>query len=193
MANSRAAPAETSGAENDVPSPRRNSIGPQSEYPLGRHPGRDMASARSAASRGSPRPAPRCRRNGRPGWRSSAPSVACDRADAENVRERRRVAGVAPRLGRRAVRVPNRRHDEDALADRVLDGRGLEPRVRVLARIVRIADAAEAHVDDARAAIDRPVDRASLRVRRDRPVGAHDLGDQEVGPGSRLPRCPGCC
>ena len=28
-----AAPAETSGAEKDVPSPRRNSIGPQSEYP----------------------------------------------------------------------------------------------------------------------------------------------------------------
>ena len=45
---------------------------------------------------------------------------------------------------------------------------------------MRVAHAAEAHVDHARAAVDGPVDGAGLGVRRDRPVGAHDLGDQEL-------------
>ena len=164
-----------------MPSPRRNSIGPQSEYPLGRQPGRE--SRQRERQRGEDRLARRSDvvvpdvtvREIRDG------PVASERADADDVRQRRRIAGVAPRLGRRAVRVPDRRHDEHAPVHRILDGRGLEARIRVLARILRVADAAEAHVDDASVVIDRPVDRASFRVRRDRPVRAHDLGDQEVG------------
>src|SRR5262245_12181114 len=51
-AKSRAAAAETCGAEKDVPSPRLNSIGPQSEYPCGVQPGLDVeVSARGSVEK----------------------------------------------------------------------------------------------------------------------------------------------
>ena len=47
--------------------------------------------------------------------------------------------------------------------------------------VERVADAAEAHVDHARALVDRPADRLHLGLDRDRAVGRHDLRHEQLG------------
>ena len=89
-------------------------------------------------------------------------AVLRERAHADHVRERGRVAGEVPRLARRLVAVPDRGDDDDVVRDRVGDGLGLRLRVRVARGMQRIADPAEAHVDHARALVDGPPDRLRL-------------------------------
>ena len=95
--------------------------------------------------------------------------------DAEHVWERGRVARPRPRLLRRVVAVANSRDDERSLPDGELDRPLLGPGEAVDARVARVARAAEAEVDHARALLNGPADRARLRPRRDRAVVADDL------------------
>ncbi len=96
------------------------------------------------------------------------------------MRKRRRVARETPRRPRRLVRVADGGdHDRSALhgvRDRLL----LEPGVRVAARVAGIAKPPEADVDDSRAVVDGPVDRARLRLHRDRAVRGDDLRDHQL-------------
>ena len=59
--------------------------------------------------------------------------------------------------------------------------------------VARVAHAAEAEVDHARAVVDRPADRRRPRPRARRAVGAHDLRDQQLrrerDPGDAARRC----
>ena len=80
------------------------------------------------------------------------------------MRKRRRVARVAPRRHRRLVAVADGGDDDNAVRDRVGDGVRLEPREAVAVRVERVADAAEAHVDDPRAVRDGPAARASASI-----------------------------
>ena len=107
------------------------------------------------------------------------------RADPENVRQRCRVARVVPRARRCLVRVPDGSDHDDAVRDGVGDGVRLEPRVRVAVGVERIAETAEAHVDDARSVVDRPADGASLRLDRNRARLRHHLRDRGAGPRGR--------
>ena len=98
------------------------------------------------------------------------------RADADHVRQRGRVARERPGAGRvRLVRVPDRGDEHGALAVRVLDRALLELRVGVAGGVERVADTAEAEVDHLRAVGRRPADRGRLRRERDRPVRTDDL------------------
>ena len=58
---------------------------------------------------------------------------------------------------------------------------------------LRVADAAEAEVDHPRAALDGPADRARLGLRRDGPVVADDLRDEQPRRAERGPRSRGRC
>ena len=110
------------------------------------------------------------------------PPVAAERADAEHVRQRRGPARVRPRLRRRLVGVarPRRRRARPSRPRR----RPRPPRAASTCRAPgsrRVAEAAEAHVDDAGAVRDRPADRLRLRLDRDRPLRPDDLGDEQLG------------
>ena len=107
-------------------------------------------------------------------------AVLPDRADADHVRQRRRIVREVPRRRGRLRAVADRRHDDGALRVGVLDGGLLERRVGVEARVERIAHAAEAEVDHARAVVDGPADRGDLGLERDRPVGSDDLRDHQL-------------
>ena len=107
-------------------------------------------------------------------------AVAGERAHADHVRERRRVARVRPRRRRRLVGVADGRDDHGAVPNGVLDRVGLAQGVGVPPRIARIAQPAEAEVDDPRSVVDGPADRGGLGLERDRAVAAHDFGDQEL-------------
>ena len=109
-------------------------------------------------------------------------AVPSESADAEHVRERSGIAGEGPG-GRRLDAVADRRHDHDPLPVRVADRSSLERRVRVPVGVTRIAIAAEAHVDHARAVLDRPADRLDLGLDVDQLAG-HDLRDEQLGGGS---------
>ena len=110
--------------------------------------------------------------------RAAAPG---ERAHAEDVRERCRVAREAPRRARRLVGVPDCRDHDRAALHRVADRLLLEPRVGVAARPPGVAEAAEGDVDHARAVVDRPPDRLRLGLDRDRPARRDDLRDDELG------------
>ena len=107
-------------------------------------------------------------------------AVLADRADAEDVRQRRRVVRVGPRRLRRLRAVPDGRDDEDALRVGVLDRCLLGGRVGVELGVARIADAADRQVDHAGALVCRPADRLDLATGRDVAVVVDDLGDQEL-------------
>ena len=178
--SSTAAAALTCGAAKDVPWASRYSSGPQLEYPCSVHDG-EARRQRPREDREDPEPRrrdvvvdPVSIRE-----RRDAARVA-HRAHAKDVRERRRVARVLPRAGRRLVRVPDRRDDDDTVRDRVRDRVGLEPGVRVALRVERVANPSEAHVDHPRAVVDRPADRLRLGLDRDRPRLRDDLRDQEL-------------
>ena len=101
-------------------------------------------------------------------------------ADAEHVRQRRRVAGEPPGLGRRVSAVSDRGHHQHRASDGVVDRAPLRIREAVDGRIVRVAGAREAQVDHLRTGADGPADRARLRARRDRAVVADDLRDEQA-------------
>ena len=107
-------------------------------------------------------------------------AVLLQRADADHVRQRRRVVRVRPRRLRRLRPVADGSDDHRALRVRVVDRRLLERRVRVDPRVERVAHPAEAEVDDARAVIDGPVDCVDLGLQRHRAVGLHDLRDEQL-------------
>ena len=79
-----------------------------------------------------------------------------DGADAEHVRQRGGIVGVLPGRPRRLRPVADRRDDERALRVRVLDGLLLVGREGVELGVERVADAADAQVDHARAVVRRP-------------------------------------
>ena len=106
---------------------------------------------------------------------------AGQRADADHVRQRRRPARVRPRGRVRLVGVADRGDDDRSLPHGVGDRLGLDLRVRVERGSVRVADGAEAEVDDARALVDRPADAGRLGLERDRAVGGDDLGHEQLG------------
>ena len=111
------------------------------------------------------------------------PPASRQGADAEHVGESRRVAREAPRRPGSLVGVADRGHDHRAVLHGVSDRLLLEARVRVATRVPRVAKAAQADVDDACTVVDRPADRTRLRLDGDRPVGCHDLRDDELGRG----------
>src|SRR5439155_17199296 len=89
-------------------------------------------------------------------------------------------ARVRPRLRERLVAVPDRGYEQSALRVRVRDGLRLHRRVRVAIRVHGVAYAAEAEVDHARAVVRGPADRGRLRGERNRPIGLHDLRDEQL-------------
>ena len=110
-------------------------------------------------------------------------AVPRERADAEHVRQRRRIARVRPRPWRRVGVVPDRGHDHDAPAVGPADRLRLERRERIPVGVARVAEAAEAHVDHARVVLDRPADRLDLGLDVDQVVAVDDLRDEELGRG----------
>ena len=100
-------------------------------------------------------------------------------ADAQDVGQGRRVVRIGPGRARRLRAVPDRGDDDSAFAERVLHRRLLERRVRVAARVDRIADAAEAQVDHTRALVCRPADRGNLGAERHGAARRYDLRDDE--------------
>src|SRR5262249_14116370 len=80
----------------------------------------------------------------------------------------------------RFVAVADRRDDDDAVSRRVVDRARLGGRELVVARVLRIAQAAEREVDHSRAEVRRPADRVRLVLDVDLPVGTCDLRDDEL-------------
>ena len=107
-------------------------------------------------------------------------AVAADRADADHVWQRGGVMREPPRRRGRLRTVSDRGNHDDALRVGVLDRRLLERRVRVELRVERVANAAEAEVDHARALVDRPANRGHLALERDLAVSLDDLCDHEL-------------
>ena len=107
--------------------------------------------------------------------------IPCERADAEHMRQRRRVARVRPGPGRRIGVVPDRSHDHGTPAVRPAERLRLERRERIPVGIAWIAEAPQAHVDHARVVLDRPADRLHLGLDVDQVVAVHDLGDEKLG------------
>ncbi len=102
------------------------------------------------------------------------------RADADHVRQRGRVARVGPRRRERLVRVADRRDDHGALRVRVRDGARLDRGVRVAVLVLRIARPAEAEVDHLRAVVRGPADRGRLGLDRDVSARLDDLRDDQL-------------
>ncbi len=110
-------------------------VGPQSEYGRSAHPGRRLDEL------------PRNRREDRVARRGDVVvdrvavrvvghrAVLAHGADADHVRQRRRVVRELPRRRRRLRPVSDRCDHDDALRVRVLDSRLLERRVRVELRV----------------------------------------------------------
>ena len=94
--------------------------------------------------------------------------------------ERRRIAGERPWRLRCVIGVPDRRDEDGAAADRVVDRARLDTRERVALGTERIAQAADRQVDDARTGIDRPTDGLGFVAHVDRLIGARDLGDDQL-------------
>ena len=185
-----AATAVACGAANDVPSGGRNSSVAHGVYPWSAHAGalagqRARERREDVLARGRDvvvdGVAVRERR------RRAAPR---QRAHPEHVRERRRVAREAPRRPGRLVRVADGGDDDGAVLHRVRDRLLLEPRVRVAARVARVAEAAEADVDDPRAVVDGPADRTRLRLDRDRPARVRRPWRRRAPRTGRGRRCP---
>ena len=175
------APADATAAANDVPCGRRYSCGTAVGVPLvgaerpsrGDRPGqrREQLVARGGEVVVD-RIAVREARHG---------AVTRERAHAEDVRQSRRIARVAPRHLGRVVAVPDGRDDDHALADRVLDRAGLERGEAVPALVCRVTHSAEAEVDDRGTLVDRPADRTCLRLEWDDAVRANDFRDEQLG------------
>ena len=103
-----------------------------------------------------------------------------ERAHADDVGERRRIAREGPGRLRRLVRVADSRDEHRAAADRVVDRARLDLRERVPAWVERIAQAADREVDHPCAGVDGPPDRLGLVAHVDRLIRARDLRDHQL-------------
>ena len=129
------------------------------------------------------RPSSRSTSRGRRGTRSATRSWSRWRQHRSSRSRRRRSSRGTPPGRRRRVRaVSCRRHDDDAGGDRVRDGRAQRRRVR---------GAREAHVDDAGAVADGPVDARSNGGVRARAAALSTLtgstGDVSATPAMPMP------